>query len=113
MLFRTCLSSLGIYTETANTGNEAIDRFLESKKKGKLYDAILLDTHLFSPSGLDVAKIIRSDKPDQKLVLVTTTPKEYLSSECLKTAQIKETDILMMPFRLSKLVKVIEEHLAN
>ncbi len=111
LLFNTRLSSLGIHTEIANSGNDVIDCFIESKEKGRPYDAILLDTHLLNPSGLDVAKRIRSEKPDQKLVLVTTTPKENLPAECLKTAQIKDADILTMPFKLSKLVKVIKDHL--
>ena len=47
-----------------------------------------MDTHLHNPSGLDIAKRIRSQKPNQKLVLVTTSPKENLQQECLKTAGI-------------------------
>lgn len=107
-LFNTYLCSLGMRTDATNNGHEAIDRFLKSKEKGRPYDAIVLDTHLFGPSGLDVAKRIRSEKPDQKLVLVTTTPKEYLPAECLETAGIKDSDILTMPFKLSKLVTVLE-----
>ena len=58
----------------------------------------MLDTHLFCPSGLDVAKKIHSESPHQKLIIVTTTPKENLPKECLETAGIKDKDILMMPF---------------
>ena len=67
----------------------------------------MLDTHLHNTSGLDVAKKIRSEKPDQKLVLVTTTPKEYLPRECLNTARIEDKYILTMPFRLSNLVTAL------
>jgi CheY-like chemotaxis protein len=62
---------------------------------------------LSNPSGLDVAKRIRSENPDQKIVLVTTTPKKYLSEECLRTAAIKEKDILTMPFKLANLAMVL------
>ena len=65
-------------SETASSGQENLDYFLQSKEKQRPYDAILLDTHLFNLSGLEVAKRIRSEKPDKKLVLVTTTPKESL-----------------------------------
>jgi len=41
------------------------------------------------------------------LVVVTTTPIENLPAECLETAEIKEKDILTMPFKLSKLEKVL------
>ena len=89
-LFETYLSSLGINTEIAYSGEKAIDCFFDSRKKDKPYDAILLDTHLLDPSGLDVAKKIRSEKPDQKLVIVTTTPKEYLPSEFIITEEPKD-----------------------
>ena len=107
LLFRTYLSSLGMGTETASSGQEALDYFLQSKEKWIPYKAILLDTHLYNPSGLDVAKRIRSENPDQKIVLVTTTPKQYLSEECLRTAAIKEKDILTMPFKLANLAMVL------
>jgi two-component system, OmpR family, response regulator len=108
VLFREYLSSIGIRTETVNSGHGAIEHFLKSKENKKAYDVVVLDTHLHGPSGLDVAKKIRSQKPDQKLVLVTTTPKENLPKECLEAARIKEEDILTMPFKLSKLVSVLK-----
>jgi len=107
LLFRTFLSSLGMNIETASSGHEALDRFIESKEKGRRYDAIVIDTHLVNPAGLEIAKTIRNEKPDQKLVVVTTTPIENLPAECLETAEIKEKDILTMPFKLSKLEKVL------
>ena len=86
-LSSTYMSSLGMNAEIANSGEKAMDCFFGSMKKNRPYDAIILDTHLSNPSGLDVAKRIRREKPDQKLVIVTTSPREYLSSECLKTAR--------------------------
>ena len=100
-LFREYLSSLGAKTETASSGHEAIEQFLNGEENERPYDAIVLDTHLLNPSGLDIAKRIRSQKPTQKLVLVTTSPKEYLPSECLEIAGIKDRDILTMPFQMS------------
>jgi two-component system, OmpR family, response regulator len=107
-LFRTYLSSLGMSIKTANSGHETLDYFLDSKKNGRTYNAIVLDTHLDDPSGLDVAKRIHSENPDQKMVIVTTTPKEYLPVDCLKTAGIKDNEILTMPFNLSKLVTALK-----
>jgi CheY-like chemotaxis protein len=107
-LFRTYLTSLGMRIKTANTGHETLEYFLDSMKKGSQYNAIVLDTHLDNPSGLDVAKRIHSEKPEQTLVLVTTTPKEYLPAESLKAAGIKDKDILTMPFKLSKLVTALK-----
>jgi CheY-like chemotaxis protein len=103
LLFKAYLSSLGMRVVTARGGQEVIDQFVNREENGLPYDFIVLDTHLLSPSGLDVAQRIHSEKPDQNMVLVTTTPKENLRQECLKTAGIKDKDILIMPFKLSRL----------
>lgn len=107
-LFKEYLSSLGVKTETASSGHEAIEQFLTSEENERPYDFIVLDTHLLNPSGIDIAKRIRSQKPDQKLVLITTSPKENLQQECLKTAGILDKDILTIPFRMSKLESVLK-----
>ena len=108
-LFREYLSSLGIKTETACSGHEAMEQFLNSEENERSYDAIVLDTHLLNPSGLDIAKRIHAQKPNQKLVLITTTPKENLQQECLKTAGILDMDILTIPFRMSKLGSLLKD----
>ncbi len=107
-LFKEYLSSLGVKTETAASGQEAIEQFLKSKENKRPYNAIVIDTHLYNPSGLDVAKKIRSEKLDQKVVLVTTTPRKNLPEECLKKAGLEDKDILSIPFNLSKLSNVLK-----
>lgn len=108
VLFREYLSSKGLRTDTTDKGNDALERFMNRKNKEKPYDAVVLDTHLQSSSGLEIAKKIHIEKPHQKIVLVTTTPKENLPRECLKAAGINDENILIMPFRLSKLVSVVK-----
>lgn len=108
LLFEACFSSLGIITETSNTGVKTLDCFFECKKNDRPYDTIILDTHLSNPKGLDIAKRIRSEEPNQKLILVTTTPRVYLPQRCLKIAGIKDKDILIMPFRMSMLVSILK-----
>jgi two-component system, OmpR family, response regulator len=107
-LFKEYLSSLGVKTETATSGQEAIEQFLKSKENKRPYNAIVLDTHLQNPSGLDVAKKIRSEKPDQKVVIITTMPRKYLPEEYLKNARIEDKYILSIPFNLSKLANVLK-----
>jgi two-component system, OmpR family, response regulator len=107
-LFRAYLSYLGINTVIANSGDIALDCFFNSKKKEGLYAAIVLDTHIVNPRGLEVAKRIHIEEPDQKLVIVTTTPSEYLPKDCLKTAGIKDNEILTMPFRMSELMTALK-----
>jgi two-component system, OmpR family, response regulator len=107
-LFKEYLSSLGVKTETATSGQEAIEQFLKSKENKRPYNAIVLDTHLQNPSGLDVAKKIRSEKPDQKVVIITTMPRKYLPEEYLKNARIEDKYILSIPFNLSKPANVLK-----
>jgi two-component system, OmpR family, response regulator len=107
-LFKEYLSSLGVKTETATSGQEAIEQFLKSKENKRPYNAIVLDTHLQNPSGLDVAKKIRSEKPDQKVVIITTMPRKYLPEEYLKNARIENKYTLSIPFNLSKLANVLK-----
>jgi two-component system, OmpR family, response regulator len=40
--------------------------------------------------------------------MITTTPKENLPQECLKIARLEEKDIFTIPFKLSKLLEVLE-----
>lgn len=77
------MSSLDVNAEIASSGETALTCFFDSMKMNRPYDGIIQDTHLSNPSGLDVAKRIRKEKPDQKLVQVTTSSKEYLLSDCL------------------------------
>ena len=107
-LFKEYLSSLGVKTETATSGQEAIEHFLKNKENKRQYNAIVLDTQLQNPSGLDVAKKIRSEKPDQKVVMITTTPRKYLPEKYLKNAGLEDKDILSIPFNLSKLANVLK-----
>ncbi len=107
-LFKEYLSSLGVKTETATSGQEAIEQFLKSKENKRPYNAIVLDTHLHNLSGLEVAEKIRSEKPDQKVVMITTTPRKYLSEKYLRNARLEDKDILSIPFNLSKLANVLK-----
>lgn len=106
-LFSTYLSSIGITTEMASSSEAVLDCFVDSMEKGRPYDAILLDTHLSNPSGLDVAKRIHLENPDQKMVIVTTTPVQYLLQDCIKTAGIEAKDILTMLFRMSEIMAAL------
>lgn len=108
LLFKSCISSSGMTAISASSGDDALNFFIDSEKQGRPLDVIVLDTHLINPSGLDIAKRVRKRKPDQRVVLVTTTPKENLPVECLKTARIDDKDILTIPFKLSKLVEVLK-----
>lgn len=106
-LFKTYLDSLGVQSVAVDNADEFLSAFLQSKNEGKDYDAILLDTHLKGKKDLDVAKKIRENNKRQKILLVTTSMKDQLPVHELQSAAIDEKDILVMPFALSKLYKLL------
>ena len=103
-LFKAFLETLGVRLATVADGETALEVFLEKENKGRPYDVVVLDTHLKGLGGLDLAKIIHDKSPAQRIILVTTTPMEYLPKSALKSAMIDEGDILTMPFRLSDFI---------
>jgi CheY-like chemotaxis protein len=106
-LFKTYLDSLGVESVTVDNGDKAVETFLQSKTEGKVYDAVVLNTHLKGKKGLEVAKKIRQNDKSQRIVLVTTSIKEQLPQEDLHSSAIKDEDILVIPFALSRLSKLL------
>lgn len=109
MLFKACLDSLGLESVTVDNGNTALETFLKDKKNGKDYHAMILDTHLKDEWGLDTVKKIRERDYRQKVVIITTSPRESLTEDVLKSTGIDDKNILVMPFRLSELIAVIKQ----
>ena len=109
LLFKTYLDSLGIEAVTVEDGDKALETFIQNKNDGKGYDVVVLDTHLKGKKGLEVAKKIRQSDRSQKIVLVTTSIKEQLPKEELHISAIGDENILVMPFALSKLSKILQQ----
>jgi CheY-like chemotaxis protein len=107
LLFKKYLDFVGAESVTADDGDKALNIFQEDKNAGKNYDVVVLDTHLKGILGLDVAKKIYASSPNQRIVLLTTTLKEELSEDALSSAAIEDKDILVMPFRLSQLRRLL------
>ena len=103
-LFKAFLETRGLKSATVADGEEALNVFLEEENKGRPYDVVVLDTHLQGLGGLFLAKMIRSISPTQRIIMITTTPIEYLPKNTLKAAMIDEGDILTMPFKLSAFI---------
>jgi CheY-like chemotaxis protein len=109
LLFKTYLDSLGIESVTVDDGDKAVEAFLQSKNKGKHYDAVVLDTHLKGKKGLDAAKKIRENDHSQRIILLTTSMKDQLSKEKLRSTAIEEKDILVKPFKLSNFYRLLTQ----
>jgi CheY-like chemotaxis protein len=106
-LFETYLDLLRVDSDIVESGNRALSTFVQNKNKGKEYDAVILDTHLEGKKGLDVAKEIHRMDNSQRIILVTTDTKDQLSRDELQSAAIRDKDILVMPFELSSLSKLL------
>ena len=106
-LFKSYLDLNGAHSVMVHDSEKALSTFLQSKKEGKNYDVVVLDTHLKGKGGLEVAKKIRQRDNSQKIVLVTTSMKEQLPQKDLQSTEIKDEDILVMPFSISRLSKVL------
>ena len=84
-------------------GNECL-----SVIKEKDFDIIILDTHLSGTiKASDLAKEIYRIKPNQRIIL-TTTNSLYRTSDGIESFGVDRQDVLIKPFRLSNLIKVID-----
>ena len=106
-LFETYIDLLRFDSDIVDNGNRALSSFLQNKKNGKNYNAVILNTHLKGKKGLDVAREIYKEDNSQKIILVTTNTKKQFPKKELQSAGIDDKDILVMPFELSSLSKLL------
>ena len=82
---------------------------LELALIGNQFDLIIIDSHLKDLGGIEVAKKIREEKPEQPLVLTTThdatTVRSHLKSDSFDGFA---AHILVKPFRFSELLPLIK-----
>jgi CheY-like chemotaxis protein len=103
MLYAEFFDKRNITAVVTPEGNECL-----SVVKEKDFDIIILDTHLSGTiKASDLAKEIYRIKPNQRIVLTTTNPL-YRTSIGIKSFGVSRKDVLIKPFRLSNLIKVID-----
>jgi CheY-like chemotaxis protein len=98
------LSLKGYEVHTASSGEEALQALKEWDA-----DLIILDIIMPGLKGTEVAKIVKKQFPDTKIVIITAYPKE---SEELNHAHSMEA-MLIKPFRLQELCKTLEDILSK
>jgi CheY-like chemotaxis protein len=81
---------------------------LTSSPFDEIFEVIIIDIHLqdSDSSGLELAETIKNTKPDQRIVLTTTSPLTEISSKVTSIGIDKE-DVLVKPFTLSTLTSLI------
>jgi DNA-binding response OmpR family regulator len=103
------LNSMGYDYVSVSSGDKVLDHvFNNNSVKKEKYDIVLLDTHLKKMSGLTVANEIRKRNLHQRIIIMSTTPKEQLPYELIKSARIHDNDVFTKPFRLAELLCSIE-----
>ena len=108
-MIKLYLESLNLDYIAVDRGDEALHLFSNTvDNRDKNYDVVLLDTHLDRLSGLEVAIEIHKQSPDQRIMIMSASPREHLSNELLKSTKIRESDIFARPFRLAELICSIE-----
>lgn len=99
------LKPKGIQVFTANDGVEGLEMF-----KKDSFDLMFLDIHMPKMNGIEVLKIIRQIKPEQKVIIFSSSsdPDFILENEAI----ISGTNIcLYKPFNIDDVLKIIEENL--
>jgi DNA-binding NtrC family response regulator len=99
------LKDSGYETETAETGEEALD--LIAKKD---FSVAIIDVRLPGKSGIAVLKEIRAVKPGIKTIVITAYPSESAAEEVKK---LGAADYLIKPFSPGSLDKIILDTLKD
>jgi CheY-like chemotaxis protein len=73
-----------------------------------IFDIVILNTRLAEKPGLEVAKEIRKNNQSQRIIITTTSPIENLPKDLLKDADIKNEEVLTMPFKFSRLKSILK-----
>jgi CheY-like chemotaxis protein len=105
-----------------DSGKKCLDEILKiaditkNENNTKVFDLIILDTHIKDIPCIQVAKEIFSRKPDQRIIFTTTMPSNIVRQD-IHSIGIKNNDnnneILTKPFRLSDLSSLIGRSINN
>ncbi len=93
--------SMGEYVETADDGDEAVE-----KCKDHHYDIIFMDMRMPHMNGLDACKTILSFDPSTKVVMMSGFSENRMMDEAIDSGAIAR---ISKPFELKAVVKLIED----
>ena len=91
----------GHYVETAASGEEALDRFKETR-----FDILFVDIKMEGMSGLEVLKQVKETDPDVAVVMITAYGSISTAIEAMKSGA---ADYLLKPFDPNELGVLIEK----
>lgn len=94
------LEDKGYEVTTANDGREAVE-----KTKQKEFGLVLMDIKMPKMNGVEACKIMRSERPDMKIILMTAYAVEDLVQEALKDETV---GIFFKPLDLEKVIQLLQ-----
>lgn len=107
---QTVLDMVGIKTERAEDGKQAVDIF--QKKESGYFDAILMDIRMPVMDGLEATKCIRtSGKEDSRKIPIIAMTANAFDEDMKKSIDCGMNGHLSKPIDINKLYKVLQETL--
>jgi len=105
-VYHMYLASVGIDAVIVNDVKKCLE--LIFTMSDEVFEVVIIDTHLQDnlSSAIELAKTIKNTKPDQRIVLTTTSPLTEIRSKVTSFGIDKE-DVLVKPFALSTLTSII------
>jgi PAS domain S-box-containing protein len=93
LLGKTMLDKFECITDISSNGKNAIEKLRKNK-----YDIVLLDIHMQSVSGIEVAEFIRKKNNDKSTKILAVTA-AVMKDDILKYYQVGIDDFLIKPFK--------------
>lgn len=106
-LFYYMLTPLGYEIDSAVDGVEGIELFEKNK-----YDIIFLDVHMPRMQGPAVLKMIKQIKPDQTVIIFSSSSDPNFRFES-EAKNLGAYTCIYKPFELEEILKIINEVLAK
>jgi two-component system response regulator HydG len=95
------LEDQGYEVVEANNGQQAVDCAKKSD-----FDLVLMDIKMPGMNGVEACKIIRDERPDVRVVLMTAYAVEDLVQEALKDDAV---GIFFKPLDIEKVIKLLQD----
>lgn len=103
----TLLEFIGIETETAKDGQQAVDILLE--KPENYFDLVFMDIQMPNKNGYEAAKEIRaSSREDLKIIPIVAMSADAFSDDIQRALSVGMNDHVAKPIELSKLSAALE-----
>jgi CheY-like chemotaxis protein len=105
-VYHAYMASVGIDAVVVNDAKKCLE--LIFPMSNEVFEVVIIDTHLQDSyfSAIELAKTIKNTKPDQRIVLTTTSELAEIRSKVTSLGIDKE-DVLLKPFALSTLISTI------